>query len=230
LENLDDARNQFVSNASHELKTPLSTMKILIESMLYEPAMADGMRQEFLTDINTEIDRLTLIRGDLLTLVRVDSGEVKLRREDFLLSDLTRETARRLAPLLKERGQELTLALTDDITVFADRSKLAQVIYNLLENAIKYTPPHGKIRISLDREDGMARLDVTDSGMGIPESEQPHIFERFYRVDKARSRSTGGTGLGLSIVRQAVQLHDGSITVTSQDGKGATFIVRLPTV
>ncbi|MDR1600755.1 MAG: HAMP domain-containing protein [Oscillospiraceae bacterium] len=230
LENLDDARNQFVSNASHELKTPLSTMKILIESMIYEPSMESGVRQEFLTDINKEIDRLTLIIGDLLTLVRVDSGEVKLRREEFRLSDLTRETARRLAPLLKERGQELTLSLSDEPVVFADRSKVAQMIYNLLENAIKYTPPHGKVRIQLARDGPNALLEVTDSGMGIPVSEQQRIFERFYRVDKARSRSTGGTGLGLSIVRQAVQLHDGDITVTSEEGKGATFHVRLPTV
>ncbi|MDR1263735.1 MAG: HAMP domain-containing protein [Oscillospiraceae bacterium] len=230
LENLDDARNQFVSNASHELKTPLSTMKILIESMIYEPDMGSGVRQEFLTDINKEIDRLTRIIGDLLTLVRVDSGEVKLRREEFRLADVTRETARRLAPLLKERGQELTLSLADDIAVFADRSKISQVIYNLLENAVKYTPPHGKIRIQLTRDGNRALLEVADSGMGIPESEQPHIFERFYRVDKARSRSTGGTGLGLSIVRQVVQLHDGEITVTSQEGKGATFHVRMPMV
>ncbi|GHU69454.1 hypothetical protein AGMMS49992_00160 [Clostridia bacterium] len=230
LENLDDARNQFVSNASHELKTPLSTMKILIESMLYDPNTPAELRQEFLTDINKEIDRLTLIIGDLLTLVRVDSGEVRLRREELKLAEVTRETARRLSPLLSERGQELTLNLVDDIIIFADRSKISQMIYNLLENAIKYTPPHGKIRVQLTRDGGKALLDVADSGMGIPESEQPHIFERFYRVDKARARTTGGTGLGLSIVRQAVQLHDGEITLTSEEGKGATFHVRLPMV
>lgn len=228
LENLDNARNQFVSNASHELKTPLSTMKILLESMIYEQSMAPEVRQEFLQDINKEIDRLTLIIGDLLTLVRIDSGEMKLRREEMLLSNAVNETVRRLQPLMEERGQELVLHLQEDCVLFADPMKIQQVIYNLLENAIKYSPNKGRIFIRLAHDAHHATLEVSDSGVGIPSSEQSHIFDRFYRVDKARSRATGGTGLGLSIVKQIVLLHDGEITVKSEEGKGATFRVILP--
>lgn len=230
LENLDDTRSQFVSNASHELKTPLSTMKILLESMIYEPDMDKAMRQEFLGDINKEIDRLTMITSDLLTLVRNDSGEAKLRRESFKFSDAVRDTARRLAPLIQQRDQEVTYTLSDELHLFADRAKISQMVYNLLENAIKYTPVRGKIKVRLVRDGKTALLSITDSGMGIPLAEQPRVFDRFYRVDKARSRSTGGTGLGLSIVKQIVLLHDGDITVASEDGKGSTFSVTLPTV
>ncbi|MDR1570266.1 MAG: cell wall metabolism sensor histidine kinase WalK [Oscillospiraceae bacterium] len=230
LENLDDTRNQFVSNASHELKTPLSTMKILLESMIYEPDMDSNVRQEFLQDINKEIDRLTMITSDLLTLVRTDSGEVKLRRESFRFDDVIRETARRLSPLMQERDQELTMNLADDLLLFADRARIAQMIYNLLDNAIKYTPPRGKIRVKLTRDGKAAALEIIDSGIGIPPHEQGRIFDRFYRIDKARSRATGGTGLGLAIVKQIVMLHDGDIIVISDEGKGATFRVTLPTV
>ncbi|HML46525.1 MAG TPA: ATP-binding protein [Clostridia bacterium] len=228
LENLDNARNQFVSNASHELRTPLSTMKILLESMIYEQSMAPEMRQEFLQDINKEIDRLTLIIGDLLTLVRIDSGEIKLRREEMLLGSAVNETVRRLRPLMAERDQELVLQLQEDCILFADPMKIQQVVYNLLENAIKYSPNKGRVFIRVTHDAHHATLEISDSGVGIPQSEQAHIFDRFYRVDKARSRATGGTGLGLSIVKQIVLLHDGEITVKSEEGKGATFRVIFP--
>lgn len=228
VHHLDEARNQFVSNASHELKTPMATMKILVESMIYQEDMPGELRQEFLTDINKEIDRLSSVVGDLLTLVHIDSHKLRLRREPMVFADTVKETARRLAPLAGKRGQELVVETADPCEMMADQGKLAQVCYNIIENAIKYTPDGGKITVALKRMGRDAVLEIADTGVGIPQEDVEHVFDRFYRVDKARSRDTGGTGLGLSIVQQIVRLHAGSVTVQSEQGKGTTFIVQLP--
>ncbi len=228
LETLDQSRNQFVSNASHELKTPLATMKIMIESLIYQPDMDRGLRTEFLTDINNEIDRLSAIVSDLLTLVQMDSQNVKLTRENLSIAALIKENAHRLQPIAQQKGQQILLSLSDPCDIYADKSKLNQVIYNLMENAVKYTQNGGVIKVNLQRQGRDARFTVTDNGPGIPKENLPHIFDRFYRVDKARSREKGGTGLGLSIVHQLVLLHGGAISVESEEGKGATFIVELP--
>lgn len=228
LEAMDRSRNQFVSNASHELKTPLATMKILLESVLYQPDMPQELREEFLGDMNHEIDRLTSIITDLLTLTQMDDGRMKLHIEQLNLSELAEETLRMLHPMAQERGQTLKERIFPDIRLEGDRSKLSQVIYNLTENAIKYTPDGGKIQVSLTQRGKNAVLTVQDNGVGIPKEDQGHIFDRFYRVDKARSRETGGTGLGLSIVRQMVQLHGGTVRVDSEMGQGSAFTVELP--
>jgi signal transduction histidine kinase len=228
LETLDQSRNQFVSNASHELKTPLATMKIMIESLIYQPDMDRGLRTEFLTDINNEIDRLSAIVSDLLTLVQMDSQNVKLTRENLSIAALIKENAHRLQPIAQQKGQQILLSLSDPCDIYADKSKLNQVIYNLMENAVKYTQNGGVIKVNLQRQGRDARFTVTDNGPGIPKENLPHIFDRFYRVDKARSREKGGTGLGLSIVHQLVLLHGGAINVESEEGRGATFIVELP--
>ena len=228
IHHLDEARNQFVSNASHELKTPLATIKILVESMMYQEDMDPQLRQEFLGDIDKEIDRLSSVVGDLLTLVHIDSHKLRLRREMMVLADTVRETVSRLSPLAKKRGQEIDCSILDECEMFADPGKLSQVCYNIIENAIKYTPDGGKIRVSLRRAGRDAVLEIADTGVGIPQEDLPHVFDRFYRVDKARSRDTGGTGLGLSIVQQIVRLHAGSVTVQSESGKGTTFTVQLP--
>ena len=228
LETLDQSRNQFVSNASHELKTPLATMKIMIESLIYQPDMDKNLRTEFMTDINNEIDRLSAIVSDLLTLVQMDSQNVKLTRENLSIAQLIKENAHRLTPIANQKGQKIVLQLQDSCDIYADKSKLNQVIYNLMENAVKYTQASGVIRVSLQRQGRNAIFKVSDNGPGIPKENLPHIFDRFYRVDKARSREKGGTGLGLSIVHQLVLLHGGSINVESEEGRGATFIVELP--
>ena len=228
IETLDVTRNQFVANASHELKTPLASMKVLIESLIYQPDMDRGLRVEFLQDINREIDRLSAIVSDLLTLVRMDAGSVKLTREALLLKDLVEENAHRLDGNARKRRQQLTLNIQDPCPMNGDRGKLNQVIYNLMENAIKYTQEGGQIVVTLNRDAKNAVLSVRDNGPGIPQEAIPHIFDRFFRVDKARSRESGGTGLGLSIVRQMVMLHSGTIRVESQEGKGSDFIVELP--
>lgn len=228
VHNLDEARSQFVSNASHELKTPLATIKILVESMLYQDDMPVELRSEFLTDIDKEIDRLSSVVGDLLTLVHIDSHKLRLRREMMVFSDTVRESVKRLQPLAKKRGQTIEVSIEDQCEMFADANKLAQVCYNIIENAVKYTPDGGRIRVSLSRMGRDAVLEISDTGVGIPQEDLAHVFDRFYRVDKARSRDTGGTGLGLSIVQQIVRLHAGSVTVQSVRGEGTTFTVQLP--
>ena len=228
LENLDNARNEFVSNASHELKTPLATMKIMLESMIYQENMDATLQKEFMMDIDKELERLGLIVSDLLTLVRIDSSDYQLRRTNLILRDIVEDTVRRVAPLAEAKNQILTFQAYADCPLLGDMTKLQQATYNLVENAIKYSPERGKIEVTLRHEGRMAVLEVKDSGPGIPKKDQPFIFDRFYRVDRARSRATGGNGLGLSIVQQAVQLHEGDVSVMSEEGKGATFRVELP--
>ncbi len=228
LEHLDQSRNQFVSNASHELKTPLATMKILLETMIYQPDMPSEVRQEFMEDMNHEIDRLTGIITDLLTLTRMDNQRDGLKAEDIDLTEITESTVRLLTPAAEKRGQRLESRTVPSLPMKGDPTKLNQVLYNLIDNAMKYTQDGGRIQVSLEEEGDEAVWRVRDNGVGIPREDQEHIFDRFYRVDKARSRETGGTGLGLSIVRQMVTLHGGTISVESEPGKGSCFIVRLP--
>ena len=228
LESFDQSRNQFVSNASHELKTPLSTMKIMIESLIYQPDMEEALRTEFLGDVNKEIDRLSAIVSDLLTLVQADVHTMKLNRERMSLAAVVKEAAHRLQPLVQQRQQQVMLSIEDSCDMYADRSKLEQVAYNIMENAVKYTQQGGEIHVSLTRSGKDAAFVVKDNGPGISKDALAHVYERFYRVDKARAREAGGTGLGLSIVHQLVTLHSGTIRAESEEGKGTTFIIELP--
>ena len=228
LESLDQSRNQFVSNASHELKTPMTTLKIMLQSLIAQPDMPAELRTEFMQDMDHEIDRLTGIVNDLLTLTRMDSHAMTLKLGSLDLCELAQSTLRRLEPMAEQRGQRLTADLSESLLLTADGAKLEQVMYNLVENAVKYTPEGGHIHVAVCRTGKQAVFAVTDDGPGIPAEDQPHIFDRFYRVDKARSRETGGTGLGLSIVKQIVALHHGTVTVESQEGAGSTFRVELP--
>ena len=229
LEQLDKSRGQFVSNASHELKTPLSTMKILSETLLYQDNPSPEMQKEFLTDINKEVDRLSGIVSDLLTLVSLDSG-IKLNVTEVRLRDLLTDQVKRLSPLAREQGIEMECVIRDQVETQGDPVKLQQVIYNVIDNAIKYTPRGGSVRAELSKTGKTAYIRVSDTGIGIPKDDLGHIFERFYRVDKARSRETGGTGLGLSIVKQIMLQHGGDISAASEEGKGSTFIIELPIV
>jgi len=228
LENLDRARNEFVSNASHELKTPLSSMKILIETIIHQDVFDQAMVREFLGDINSEIDRLTAIINDLLTLVRMDKTDVQIQKEEIHFGDLVSRTVQRLIPIARNRGIEIEMILRENVMILGDRLKLEQMISNLVDNGIKYTPEGGKVTVELFRKGRNVLLQVSDTGIGIPAEDIPHIFERFFRVDKARFRGSGGTGLGLSIVHRIVLLHGGDITVSSEEGKGSVFTVELP--
>ena len=216
IENFDQSRSQFVQNASHELKTPLATMKILLENLIYQP------------DMHHEIDRLSGIITDLLTLTQMDSQQTAVRQDAVDFTALCEETLHALRPAAEKAGLTLHAEIADSVTLQGDESKLSQVVYNLIDNAVKYTPEGGQVSISLTAGKSQVVFTVRDTGIGIPEEDVKHIFDRFYRVDKARSRATGGTGLGLSIVRQMVQLHGGEITVDSTPGEGSAFTVTLP--
>ena len=228
LEQLNTTRNAFVSDASHELKTPLSTVKILVQTLLYQDPMDPDMARELLGDIDREVDRMNLLVSDLLSLVRINSGAMKLNLAEVPMADLVGDTVRRLRPMAEGRQISLRCDLWDEVTVVGDSTKLQQVVYNLVDNAVKYTPAGGAVRVELSRSGKKAVVTVTDNGIGIPQKDVPHVFERFYRVDKARSRETGGTGLGLAIVKEMVQLHDGSITFTSEENVGTVFTLELP--
>ena len=228
LERLDKTRNQFVSNASHELKTPLATMKIMLETVIYQPDMPPELRNEFMQDMNHEIDRLTGIVTDLLTLTRMDSEQGVMKQETVDMSTLTEEVVHLLTPAAEKRGQRLESHIAPGMQLMGDRTRLNQILYNLTDNAIKYSPDGGRISVALQQEEDGLVWRVRDNGVGIPAEDQEHIFERFYRVDKARSRETGGTGLGLSIVKQLVMMHGGEITVHSEPNHGSEFRVVFP--
>ena len=228
IENFDQSRSQFVQNASHELKTPLATMKLLLENLIYQPDMPSELRAEFMQDMNHEIDRLSGIITDLLTLTKMDSEETAIKHEKFDFTELCIGAVHALQPAAEKNRLTLTMDVAKDVTLQGDESKRGQVIYNLIDNAIKYTPEGGSVHVTMKADGRNAVFAVKDTGVGIPEEDAKHIFDRFYRVDKARSRETGGTGLGLSIVRQMVQLHRGEIKVDSVFGKGSPFTVTLP--
>ena len=228
IENFDQSRSQFVQNASHELKTPLATMKLLLENLIYQPDMPVELRAEFMQDMNHEIDRLSGIITDLLTLTKMDSEEAAIKAEKFDFTELCIGAVHALQPAAEKGRLTMTMDIAKDVTLQGDESKLGQVVYNLIDNAIKYTPEGGSIFVTMKMDGRNAVFAVKDTGVGIPQEDAKHIFDRFYRVDKARSRETGGTGLGLSIVRQMVQLHGGEIKVDSTYGKGSTFTVTLP--
>ncbi len=226
LENHDRLRNEFVSNASHELKTPLSTMKILAESMLYQKELDLKTTHEFFADINHEIDRLNNTINDLLRLVQSENEERALTVKEVDFEALVQRVMRRLMPLAKRKGIRLERKMLP-VTIEADEARIEQVVANLIDNALKYTDK-GSIAVTLKTDGAYAVLTVHDTGIGIPKGAIPRLFERFYRVDKARSRETGGTGLGLSIVERIVSMHSGYIQVESVVGRGTTFTVRLP--
>ena len=227
LENLDQSRGEFVSNASHELKTPLASMKILVETMLHEENLDPAMAHEFLGDINSEIDRMSQLISELLALVKQDEADA-IYTQEVHISSLAMEVTLKLGKLASERGIVLETDIARNLYVLGDRMMLEQMITNLVDNAIKYTQEKGHVMVSVHRADTQVQLVVQDNGIGIAQEDITKIFDRFYRVDKARSRHTGGTGLGLSIVKGIVQAHGGSIQVKSQLGEGTSMEVLLP--
>ncbi|MBQ9931685.1 MAG: HAMP domain-containing histidine kinase, partial [Firmicutes bacterium] len=226
IEAHDRVRDEFVANASHELKTPLSTMKLLSESILYQEDPDPAMMKEFFKDVNSEVDRLTRIQTELLRLVQDDNREEKLSLETRRLDEIAEPVIRRLQLLAAEKNIKLLSELTP-VSCEMDPMRMEQVLVNLIENAIKYTD-QGHVKVIIKPWKDQAQFIVEDTGIGIPASALPNLFQRFYRVDKARSRATGGTGLGLAIVESIVRLHNGEIHVESEPGKGSRFVVTLP--
>ncbi len=229
LEMVEVTRDEFVSNVSHELKTPLSSIKVLCESILIQENIPTEMYVEFLQDINSEIDRMTEIVTDLLTLVKLDQREMGLNKELFRMDLLVLDVTKRVKNLADAKGIKLTAVIDDEIELYGDEMKLSLGISNVIENAVKYTE-EGSVTVSLSKDHQNIFITVEDTGIGIQKEELDKIFTRFYRVDKTRDRETGGTGLGLSITHSAVLLHNGSIKVESKENEGSKFRIRIPIV
>jgi len=228
LDQVDKQRKDFVANVSHELRTPLSSMKLLAESLLHQNENNILMYREFLNDINSEVDRLNHIIDDLLTLVDLDKEKLNLNYNITYVNFWLEKIVGRLKPIAKEKSIKLKLHMEEKIQIKIDPEKMQQALINIIHNAIKYTPPGGTVKVSLYLEGKYVIISVNDNGIGIPEDSLSFIFDRFYRVDRARSRNTGGTGLGLSIAYQIVTLHQGTIEVESEVGVGSTFYIKIP--
>ncbi len=227
---LDDSRQEFVSNVSHELKTPITSMKVLADSLLAQEDVPNEVYREFMVDIGAEVDREDKIINDLLALVRMDKKASGLSISSVDVVALTEVVLKRLRPIARKHNIELTLESKRAITAEIDEVKISLVIMNLVENAIKYNKDEGWVKVELDADHQYFYVKVIDSGMGIPADAIDHIYERFYRVDKSRSREIGGTGLGLSIARNAVLMHRGTIDVESTLGEGTTFTLKIPLI
>ncbi len=226
LQTSEQKRRRFVSDASHELKTPLASIKLLTDSILQNDMDMETTR-EFVGDIGNEAERLNRMTAKLLSLTKVDGQEAP-ECEIIYMAPTVRRVTRMLSPVAKQADISLELDLENDSPVLILEDDLYQIIFNLMENGIKYNQPGGILWVTLSRQEDNAVLIVKDSGVGIPEDAIGHIFERFYRVDKARSRASGGSGLGLSIVRAIAQRNRGEIQVESTPGQGTTFTVLFP--
>ena len=229
LKHLEQVRKDFVANVSHELRTPLTSIKGYIEALL------DGAKDDpqqcttFLHILEKHTNRLNDIISDLLALSQIESRQYQWKKEEVNVSDLLEKASSVLRPLAEKKNQTLIITHTENLEpLIGDFEKLALVVINLLDNAIKYTPEGGKITLQADQSSDGIEITVSDTGLGIPQKDLSRIFERFYRVDRARSRELGGTGLGLSIVKHIVEAHGGTIAVKSHLEKGTTFIVTIP--
>ena len=230
LKHLDESRQEFVSNVSHELKTPITSIRILADSLLSMGEAPVELYQEFMQDISNEIDRESRIIDDLLEMVRLDRSNAELTVQRVNMNELMGSVLKRLKGNAEKRNVNITLECMRPVVADVDELKFTRLVTNLVENAIKYNQDGGRVAVSLNADQTYFYVKIVDTGVGIPEDEIGKIFERFYRVDKARSRETGGTGLGLAICKDIVQLHHGVIRVSSDFGVGSTFVVRVPLV
>ena len=227
LQNTEEIRRRFVADASHELKTPLASILLLSDSILQNDGIDQTTVREFVSDIARESQRLARITERLLSLTRLDN----VRQADHnpvRVSEVVDSALRMLRPIADSRNIHVEADVEPSCVVMATYDDLYQVLFNLAENAVKYNVDGGSVTLRAVTEGNEAILTVSDTGIGIPEADLPHIFDRFYRVDKARSREAGGTGLGLSIVRDTVLLHGGTITTEKNEGPGMTFRVTFP--
>ncbi len=227
LQQTEEVRRRFVSDASHELKTPLAAIRLLSDSILQNPDIDGDTAREFVSDIGAESERLARTTDKLLRLTRLDN-KVEGERSAVSMSQVVDSAMRILRPLAEAQGISLTYLDRGDGCIWANADEIYQVVFNLAENAIKYNVKGGSVELLSQREGKMILLSVRDTGIGIPDADLPHIFERFYRVDKARSREAGGSGLGLSIVRDLVQEYGGEIEACRRAEGGMEFKVRFP--
>ena len=228
LNELESSRQEFVSNVSHELKTPLTSMKILADSLNMQPDAPVELYRDFMQDITSEIDRENTIISDLLALVKMDKTDDDLHVSLVSINEMLELICKRLKPIAARRDVTIYLETEREVKAECDEVKLSLAISNLVENAIKYNIAGGWVNLLLDSDEKYCYITVTDSGIGIPQESQEKIFDRFYRVDKARSRESGGTGLGLAITKNIIMMHNGSIVVASKEDEGSKFSIRLP--
>jgi two-component system phosphate regulon sensor histidine kinase PhoR len=229
IKRLERVRKDFVANVSHELRTPLTSIKGYIEALLDGAKDDPQQRLEFLQILQKHADRLNNLIVDLLALSQIESGQYQWKREQVKATDIIERAISILKPMAESKKQSLSVLLPDNPEpLVGDAEKLSQVLINLLDNAIKYTPEGGKINLEVQQTQDTIEIAVNDTGIGIPKKDLPRIFERFYRVDQARSRELGGTGLGLSIVKHIIEAHGGRVCVESEIGKGSRFTVILP--
>lgn len=217
---------RFTADASHELRTPLTVLRGELEAMAQHPRLDDEMRETVGSSLE-ETERLTKIVESLLAISRLDAGEARMEQARFDLAELTAATVEQMRLLAEDRSIALRCETDGEVAIEGDPARIKQVIVNLVDNAIKYTPDDGEVMVSVRTENGRAVLLVEDNGVGIPTEAQPHVFERFYRADKARSRHMGGAGLGLAIVKSIVAAHSGHVDVESDEGRGSRFRVSL---
>lgn len=225
---LDDSRQEFVSNVSHELKTPITSIKVLADSLRVQDDVPIELYREFMEDIATEIDRENQIINDLLALIKMDRAASDLNISQVNMNELVELIMKRLLPIAEKRDIELIFESIRPVVAAVDEVKITLVITNLIENAIKYNKENGWVKVTLDADYQFFTIEVADSGIGIPAESIEHIYERFYRVDKSHSKEIDGTGLGLAITRSAILMHRGTIKVVSEEGTGTTFTVKIP--
>jgi two-component system sensor histidine kinase VicK len=228
---LEAMRKEFVANVSHELRTPLTTIKSYTETLLDGALEEAELSRQFMDVINNEADRMTRLVNNLLELSRLDNRETRWDIRPMDPGDILKEVITKMNVNIKRKGQTLKVSVPEKSPeVFVDKDKIEQVFQNILSNAYKYTPEGGKIFVDLKHADKTVKITFKDTGIGIPKEDLPRIFERFYRVDKTRSREMGGTGLGLSIAHEIIQAHDGEINIDSEPGRGTCVTIRLPAI
>ncbi len=226
---IDKLQREFVANVSHELKTPITTIKSYAETLLDGALEEKQIAEDFLNVINSESDRMSRLVSDLLRLSRMDYEQTKWKKDKLNINEMVNQTAKKLSIQAKNKNITMHVGLiSSDMNVLFDRDGFEQILLNIAGNAVKYTPENGNVWIDAFRENGKVNIAIRDDGIGIPKEDQPRVFERFYRVDKARARELGGTGLGLSIAKQIAEAHDSSLSINSQLNKGTEIIITIP--
>ncbi len=225
-----EKQRQFAADASHELRTPLAVVMASADLLQNDPSIKSPFLKQVIEDVRDEVKKMTKLVSDLLVVARSDNKVLKLKPQKFNLSSLIEQTARLMQPLADQKKIDLQAANLPKVEIQADEQKIRQLVLILVDNAVKYTPEDGRVRVRYDStEKGKVRFAVSDTGIGIAKEDQAKVFDRFYRVDKARSREMGGNGLGLAIAQEIVLLHKGRIWIQSELGKGTTFFVELRT-
>jgi two-component system phosphate regulon sensor histidine kinase PhoR len=226
---MDRLRQDFIANASHELRTPVTSVKVLLENLIEGAKDDPAVRDEFIGDAAREIDRMHDLVNDLLDLAALESGRNQLQLSRFAIEQVMKDAIATVTPQAKHRGVALEPEWPESgLGLEGDVNRVRQVLVNLVTNAVKFTPAGGTVRVRAWAEGDAVRLSIADTGIGIPAKDLPHIFDRFFRVTRGRSRLQGGSGLGLTIVKQAIDAHRGEIVVESTEGQGTTFFIRLP--